>query len=515
MATAAALSSFAVPQPLDAQRGPIVRSVSIVTSNIFDAEQAKGSFLFRAANAIHVTTRPSLVRSELLFREGDRLDSARLAESVRNLRARRLFRDVAIDTVMVGDSVDVTVRTADGWTTELVMNAAVTDGQFTWALGGQERNFLGTGARVGLVFRDEPDRSAWTLRAGHDRIGGTRFGVDGAYDRLSDGQVGLWRVGVPFRSLPDRAGIDLFGMAADRRVLQFRDGVINQAYRRRAFAQQARAAVAPVASSHGYLRVGVAGIIKNEEYFLEADTATVIPDSVSAAFAAVGEVMDARFKVVTHYNGFAREVDIDLSTRVTLEAWAALRAFGYERNGIGPLLSVQTGFDGGKVFGVFAARVNGLLTSSGVDSGQVVGAVTLAAQLIPKNATVFHMEAGATRGLPPGSEYDLGHGVGPRGFRAHSFTGNRVVWGSLEQRAFLVDEVLGLLGIGFAAFVDYGGAWYSDQARRIGGNVGLGLRIGATRSSGANVGRIDLAYRFGDGAPGRRWAVSFGRGFSF
>jgi hemolysin activation/secretion protein len=135
--------------------------------------------------------------------------------------------------------------------------------------------------------------------------------------------------------------------------------------------------------------------------------------------------------------------------------------------------------------------------------------------VIPRNATVFHIQFGARKGTPPGFQYDLGHGIGPRAFGPHAFTGDRTIWGSLEQRVFLIDEFYDLFGVGFAAFVDYGGAWYDDQPRRLGGNVGFGLRLGSTRSTAQNVGRIDLGYRFGDGWEGKRLALSFGRGFAF
>jgi len=100
-------------------------------------------------------------------------------------------------------------------------------------------------------------------------------------------------------------------------------------------------------------------------------------------------------------------------------------------------------------------------------------------------------------------------------FGPHAFTGDRTAWGSLEHRAFVLDEVLGLLGVGFSAFLDYGGAWYADQPRRTAGNVGLGLRLGATRATGQNIGGFDVAYRFGSLVEGNRWVFLFGRGFSF
>jgi hypothetical protein len=72
-----------------------------------------------------------------------------------------------------------------------------------------------------------------------------------------------------------------------------------------------------------------------------------------------------------------------------------------------------------------------------------------------------------------------------------------------------------LIGLGVAGFVDYGGAWYADQSPRVGGNVGLGLRMGGTTSTGPNVGRLDVAYRFGEGWSGSRWVVSFGQAYEF
>ena len=49
-----------------------------------------------------------------------------------------------------------------------------------------------------------------------------------------------------------------------------------------------------------------------------------------------------------------------------------------------------------------------------------------------------------------------------------------------------------------AAFVDYGGAWYTDQDARFGGDIGIGIRTGSSRSTIPKVGRMDIGYRFGD-----------------
>jgi hypothetical protein len=58
-------------------------------------------------------------------------------------------------------------------------------------------------------------------------------------------------------------------------------------------------------------------------------------------------------------------------------------------------------------------------------------------------------------------------------------------------------------------------AWYADEPVHLGGDIGLGIRAGATGAAGPNVGRLDLGYRFGDGVTGRRWVVSIGRAYEF
>lgn len=509
----APLASLAQDVPRD--RLPVIDTIAVVTRNIFGREETRSSVLFRIANGIRFKTRSSVVRRELLFRTGEAYDSARVAETERNLRRLGLFRDVTIDTVRIGQRLAVIVETLDGWTTELVLNARSTGRTFTWSAGVLERNFLGTATRVGASYRKESDRTAVTLVAGMVRAFGSSIDVRGLYDDLSDGTRGQWTLGVPFRAFTDRTSFQLRGGAGRERVLQYRDGDLFGIFRRRSFLQAARVAFAPHATTSSYVRFGLAAQVKREEYLLQADTGLAIPDTVTGAVGVFGELVRARFKVVTHYNGFAREHDLDLSSRVSLAAWLAPAAFGYRETGVGLGLSVQSGISFGRNFARLRASANGLFTSTGLDSGRVSVAFTIVSQGIPKSATVLHVQAGVLRGVPPGAEFDIGHGRGPRAFGPHAFTGTRSVWGALEHRAFLIDEVLGLLGIGFAAFVDYGGAWFADQSRRLGGDVGFGLRFGATRSTGPNVGRIDLAYRFGEGFGDKRWAVSFGRGFGF
>ena len=507
----------ALTAPLRAQ-GPTIDTIIVITHDVFDSAEASRNAVFALANAVRFKTRPVVVRRELQFRAGQPYDSARVAESVRNLRRMGLFRAVSIDTVRMGDRLAAVVETRDGWTTQLFLTANPTSGESPWAVGLEERDVLGLAAAVGARYRNDPDdRTAWTFFSEWNRVLATRLLLSGAYDYRSDGRLGVWAAGFPFRAFGDRSALEIGGEAGHYRVLQWRwrdTLAVADTVQRRTLRLRTGGAAALSTAGDGYWRVGLVAQVKREAYVAWTDTLLPVPDSVSGALGLQLDWRRARFRVVTHYTGFAREEDVDLSTRVRLAAWAAPAAFGYARGGLGPELEAQTGVAFGRTFLRWEVQANGLFTADGLDSARVWSGLTVASRLASRHATVLHVEAGIRRGLPPGTEFDLGRNVGPRGFDVHAFTGTRSVWGTLEHRWFAVDEVLRVLGVGLAAFVDYGGAWYPGQTPRFGGDVGLGLRLGVTRATGANVGRFDVSYRWGDGHRSQFW-FNVGRSYAF
>src|SRR5919201_5364364 len=66
---------------------------------------------------LHVRTRASTIRRQLLFAAGDTVDTLRVAESLRRLRRLRYLADAAVEARRCGadGGVDVTVTTRDVW----------------------------------------------------------------------------------------------------------------------------------------------------------------------------------------------------------------------------------------------------------------------------------------------------------------------------------------------------------------------------------------------------------------
>ena len=69
-------------------RAQTIDTIVVESANVFD--DADRNFAARWANALHITTSPWVIRRAILERPGEPYDSARAAESARNLRALRL-----------------------------------------------------------------------------------------------------------------------------------------------------------------------------------------------------------------------------------------------------------------------------------------------------------------------------------------------------------------------------------------------------------------------------------------
>ena len=510
-----------VAQVVETQHpAPVIDGVEITTENVFSEAEIRKNFVFRFMNGIRFQTRERVVEKELLFGPGSTLDSVQLAETERNLRGLGLFRDVSVDTVSRGDSLIVKVHTQDAWSTQPIFRFSFSGETVTGKIGLSEKNLFGSGNRARIAWRKDVDRNALELDTHFRRVFGTQIDVAGLYSGLSDGNLGQWFVGDPWRSAQDRRAVGYGGDISNRRIPQYR--VLSESvtdttqYRYRGFGSSLSIGWAPVAKSGRYTRVGVDGAIRNDRFLSEFDTASVAapPDSVKGWIGGFVETRRDRFTVFRYLNGFSRE-DVNLSPYASGGVRIAPSAFGYDRDGIGLVARAGTGVRTGPVFLRFDILANALFTSAGVDSGRVVLNVSAAAKPGLRHAVLFRFVGGVLDNPPPGSEFDLGFDRAPRSFDPHSFVGTRAATGTVEYRWYVWDSLLGLFGLGVAGFLDYGGAWYPEQDPRSGGNVGIGLRTGSARGSGAQTGRIDFGYRFGPEVTGSRWVFSLGTGFSF
>ncbi len=514
MVSASRLAAQAVPDSLDAIRR--VKAVVIQTSDVYPPGQDRG-FLAKAFNGLHFTTRPGVVRREILIRPGEIYDSAKAAESERTLRAMRIFRQVKVDSIRTDSGLVVRAATQDAFTTRIEGSVDGSVKSNTWWVALNELNLLGTATRVGVRYRKTPDRDAVTTSFQRNRLIDNRIGISAFYDARSDGRAVYGVTWLPFWSYAARASWWVSGEERRERVFQFVDGntTPRDTLQRRFWMGKLGGSWATRTSSTGYLRLGLEGQIRRDDFARQSRVDT-LGRSVSGAVTGSLEWRAARFLVSRNFEGFGRQEDVDLSTVVRVGLGLTPKSFGYRDHGIVPGLSARTGLGWRNGFVILTGAALARIGEAGaVDSGSVHVGGTVVLKPKPRQMAVFHAARGWQKNPMPAGEFDLGLGLGPRGFTQHAFTGDRAFLLGAEYRYTVTSDFLNTAGLGLAAFADYGGAWYSGSPQRTGYSVGLGLRFGLTVASDLAPARVDLAYINGTGLTKGAWRLAFGKGFVF
>ena len=497
---------------------PVIDTIVIRRSNVFsDEEETNG--IFRFMNKIHIVTQPWVIQQDIRLEVGEPYDSMEAAETTRLLLDRQIFRSVSIDTSRFGDQLGLVVETQDAWSLKpkFALSAA-SDGTVTYTVGVNDVSLLGTGNQLYGAYQKQVDRQGWNLSADFGRVFGTEIDIVGNYSGMSDGKNGNWSVGSPFRFMVDDRALTYSGSAADQRIFRFgveEGGQLDSlTFQNTAFINRLSYGLAVNATSRSYLRFVAIGGVRSQTYVRQLDSIPAVGDSVFGTVGGLVNFRSGRFHPTSHFNGFGQE-SIDLSSEAYVSLALAPEAFGYQRTGVGPGVGGVAARNWESTWVWASLQASGMFDSSGLDSARVIGNIAFGTKMADRLAFGFQVQGGYLDNTAPGTEFDLGFQNVLRSWEPHSFVGQRTVWGTAEQRWYVWDKLFNLIGIGFAGFVDYGGAWYPEQEARFGGNVGVGLRMGGTLSAIARTSRIDLGYRFGDDVTGSRWAVSFGAGFVF
>ncbi|MDB4918002.1 MAG: hypothetical protein JWM95_5646 [Gemmatimonadetes bacterium] len=124
--------------------GAHITSVDVVSEGP-DLPGALGFF-----GGFHVASQPSVIRRRLLFAPGDTVDTLLVGESMRRLRAQRLYSDAVIVARQCepGGGVALLIRTRDTWT---FRPTAQIRSSSQLSFGIEERNLFGTGRTLGAT----------------------------------------------------------------------------------------------------------------------------------------------------------------------------------------------------------------------------------------------------------------------------------------------------------------------------------------------------------------------------
>jgi len=496
-------------------RTPVLAAVQIQRNDIFDPPEAR-DWGTRLANWLHIRTRESAVRREVLLVPGLPFDSAKAAETVRNLRGLGIFRRVRLDTTTTAAGLVARVLTEDAWSTQLDFGFHSTGNRVLYSLEVREQNLVGTGAALEFQSRHDVDVDSRLVHFTGSRLISNRAGVDLEYRDRSDGHSARIALSAPFLTQSTPTEFAIAFLQSRDTVRRYRNGVsvpTEQAGRSLDKAE-ARWQRAVRRGPGGYVHVG----LRAEALRLKLDGATAPAGATGEVMGQGGVLVGASrtdFLVMPGYRRFDREDDVDLSSTLLAGLSYAPRALGYPADALIPSLVARTGARLPRGFMQAVAEVREFHAAAGLDSGLATIGLTAAIRPASRHLLVLHGERGWRWNPPLADDFDLGLDRGPRGYGAHAFTGDRLAFATVEWRWVMVPELARVLGIGLATFADYGGAWFAGDPGRTGGSFGAGLRLDFTRSGSPSVVRIDLAHRSAAAGEPAGWVLVVGKGFTF
>ncbi|MFA9390170.1 MAG: hypothetical protein ACERKD_10200 [Prolixibacteraceae bacterium] len=138
-----------IQKPYSAFDGKIIRHITIETLDPFknpiaDTIEVARNFISRNGNNYHIKSKDATIRNQLLIKEKQAFDSLLIRESERLVRSNEYIRDVSFTVKSSSedsDSVDVIIRTLDGWSFIPTASISATQNDFSLT----ENNLLGWG----------------------------------------------------------------------------------------------------------------------------------------------------------------------------------------------------------------------------------------------------------------------------------------------------------------------------------------------------------------------------------
>lgn len=503
-------SVLEIPSGAELERqGAKIGRILINPENIFDTRDPKENYrLYRLANLLHIKTRPNVIQQQLLFKAGEPYSQRLIEESERILRATHYLYDAVIRPVAYRDAVvDLMVTTRDVWTLEPGFSFGRRGGKNSTGIKLEELNILGTGTSISLSQKSGVDRTTTSIEYKDPNLGGSWTALTAAYSNNSDGRSGALELDRPFYALDTRraAGINLLDREQVNSLYDL-GKVVDKFREQHKFAEAYWGWSSGL--QNGWARRWSVGATFDQRTFDAARdwVNPLVPPDRKFVYPWIGfELVQDDYSKYRNHDQIGRTEDFYLGTRINARVGWASASFGSNRNAMLFSASVSKGIStSGRSTVLLSGDVDGR-----VEDGSLRDAVLKAAARYYNKQTekmLFFTELSASAGqrLDLDNQILLGGDNGLRGYPLRYQGGEGSVVLTMEQRYFTNWYPFRLFRIGAAAFFDIGRTWGSTEVSTPSQgwlkDIGVGLRLGNSRSGLGNVIHIDLAFPL-DGDP--------------
>lgn len=536
-------------------RDGVITDIFIDNKSVFDVGgdelDSRFNWAYRSANRMHVRTRETVIRRELLFREGDCFAEALLSDSERILRSLSFIADADVFGVRQPDGTQhVVVETRDEWSMRLEPQWDSDEGAV--ALTGvelREDNLFGTGRHVSAYLKEYQGERVYGAAFGTRQLLGTPLDAELSVAKTPVGVSVVQRLAYPFRGETGRWAFRQEIEHQERNfVIYVPDTEAEGGVRRRYFEEERRSfdvgTVMRLGRRGRLTLFGVALAGEWTEYprdYLSTDGGgddpamrQVLPmeperpvtglDTISSVrvvfLAGQRNVWFERRRALDAVRGTE---DVRLGIEVEAGIGRSLQAFSDDDD-----LLVDLGFSvaaapARRWLAGFGARAEGRRVYNAepgsLEWRNLFGQADAWAYWRPSDESRHTLVAAGTvvggwRTMVP-FQLTMGNRAGLRGLPPHAWPGERRIVGSLEHRMYLGWPYPRLFDLGTVLFVDAGKMWAGGDTfgmnSPVEASVGFGLRAAFPPGSRRTY-RMDVAVPVTGGVSGRNVVVTVGIG---
>lgn len=484
--------------------GARIGTVIIRPLDIFDTDRPdENTWLFRTANRLHVNTRETTIADRLLFRGGDVYQGRLLEETERLLRDTRYLYDAVVRPIRYADGVvDVEVVTRDVWTLNPGVSFGRKGGKNTSGFEIEELNLFGRGAQLNFKQKNEVDRDITSVRFIDSQLGSTWWALELEHSDFSDGGAQRFSLERPFYALDTRraGGVSLYD--TDRIDTRYDRGERVGEYFVDSRFRSAWYGFSSGLQGRFVTRWSV-GVTSDERIFDPVQGSrfkTVVPRDRKLVYPwAEVELLENDFRAVRNRDQIERTEDFQYGWRAGVRLGYSTTGLDADRNAVVFTSHASKGLE--------LSDKSSLLFAGSLDGRYEEG--NFADTLLSASARYYHRQSerrlfyaglavDAGEKLDADRELMLGGDTGLRGYPLR-YQGGQGRWlFTVEQRVFTNWYPFRLVHVGAAAFVDVGGTWgrdpFASNTHKALSDVGVGLRLGNSRSALGNVLHVDFAF---------------------
>lgn len=481
--------------------GKRIRNILLNNIDVFDESNPdENNSLYRFLNKLHINTKPHVIKSQLLFQEGDIVDRKAIQETARILRTRKyLTTAYIVPDAVCDDEIDILVVTQDSWSLEpqVSFSRKADNSESGFALS--DDNILGSGNSVVIGYEQTADRNSIRYSFANPHFLNKPVSVKLSFAETSDGDNSSIYIARPFYSLntPWATGIQLDDIS-EVSIIRAGGDVVNE-YRHQQVFHEAFFGVA-THMDEDYTHRLMFGITKEEDTFFEIEkTLMGIPENRKAVYPWVGfQLLRDQFGVYKNVNQIQRAEDIALGVNAEFR----LGYGGTSLDSADEMVRYK-----GKISNVVDVRDHHILEMSAEvdgrhhlsdgfnDSSVIGGEIAYNYFINDKNRWYARIRYDVGQDLLQHEQLTAGDDTGMRGYPTDFQRGEQRYIFSLERRYFSDIHLLNIVRMGGVIFFDAGRAWGADDGLPTPhlSNIGFGLRLSSSKVRVGNVVHLNFA----------------------